>query len=197
GGGSAAGGGAGVGGGAGAGLGGAIFNLAGTVTLINSTLTGNTAQGGSSGGSVTFPGNGGSGLGGALFNLDGTLTLTACTVAGNTVGAGTGATAGTAAGGALYSLSLDIGFGVGGAFASVTLANSILAGTAGGSNVVNEQRPVGPNDGFALLVATTPNLIEQPVVFPGGRGAVGATSLAFSGPPRLRILRPKRGLTPT
>src|SRR5262249_34079 len=74
----------------------------GTVTLINLTLTGNTAQGG---GANTFFA-GGSGLGGAVFNLNGTLTVTNSTLAANTVTAASGQSGtGTADGGAIYTLA--------------------------------------------------------------------------------------------
>ncbi|HEX5339329.1 MAG TPA: Ig-like domain-containing protein, partial [Gammaproteobacteria bacterium] len=68
--------------GGGAGMGGALFNDAGTVTILNSTLTANNAQGGS-GGAEGFAS--GSGYGGAIFNLNGTLSVRYSTLAGNTV----------------------------------------------------------------------------------------------------------------
>ena len=74
----------------GAGLGGAIFNHQGTLTIQNSTLTGNTASGGSGG---TGAANG-QGLGGAIFNLNGQATLDSATVAFSTASQG----------GALYDL---------------------------------------------------------------------------------------------
>jgi hypothetical protein len=91
-------------GGPGAGMGGAIFNDAGTVILINSTLSANTAQGGGGYGS----GNA-SGYGGAIFNYMGSVTLDFVTLSGNTVIGGNGALSyppdvGNADGGAIYSL---------------------------------------------------------------------------------------------
>lgn len=68
-------------GGGGAGLGGAIFINGGAVTITNSTLTGNTATGGSHGGSS---GNNGSGLGGAVFSRNGTLVANSNTFSSNT-----------------------------------------------------------------------------------------------------------------
>jgi hypothetical protein len=85
-------------GGGGAGMGGALFSLYGNVVITNSTITQNTAQGGSG---VTF---GGSGLGGAIFNLDGSVTLTYSTLANNTSIAGKGTTNGLADGGGVYNL---------------------------------------------------------------------------------------------
>ncbi len=70
----------GVDGASGAGMGGAIFNMQGTLTIQNSTLTGNSAAGGSSLPAVTDPGKG---IAGAVFNLSGTVTAVASTIAGN------------------------------------------------------------------------------------------------------------------
>jgi hypothetical protein len=88
-------------GGGGAALGGAIFNNQGaTLSIINSTLADNTAQGGD-GGSVALsqfykvayntglallsinPGTAGQGLGSAVFNRDGTVVIVNSTIAGN------------------------------------------------------------------------------------------------------------------
>src|SRR5262249_7931306 len=91
-------------GGGGAGMGGAIFNAAGALIITNSTLAGNTAQGGGGW-------HNGSGYGGAVFNLNGRLTLTNNTLASNeAVSAGGGLDPGgwgDGAGGALYTLGLD------------------------------------------------------------------------------------------
>ncbi len=81
---------AGGGGGGSAGLGGAIFNQ-GNLTLINSTLTGDTAQGGAGGrSSISYVADGGGG-GGGLQSGGGT---------GNASGGGAGGSGGGAAGGA-------------------------------------------------------------------------------------------------
>jgi hypothetical protein len=86
-----------AGGGGGAGLGGAIFNNGGTITLINSTLTGNTARGSRNGTTPArftglsigqVPAQPGSGLGGAIFNRNGTVTITSSTLSGNTAAKG-------------------------------------------------------------------------------------------------------------
>ena len=60
-------------GGGGAGMGGAIFSNGGTVNIINSTFTANSAIGGTGA-------NNGQALGGAIFNRDGTLTITNSTL---------------------------------------------------------------------------------------------------------------------
>ena len=64
-------------GGGGGGMGGAIFNDGGTVTLTNSTLSSNTANGGAPTGY---------GMGGGMFNDAGTVTITNSTVAQNANG---------------------------------------------------------------------------------------------------------------
>ena len=78
--------------GGGAGLGGAIFNHDGSVHVINSTISGNTAAGGA-GGAAAFGGTSGQpgqGAGGGIFNRNNTLELIHATVASNTAGEGGG-----------------------------------------------------------------------------------------------------------
>jgi Bacterial Ig-like domain (group 3)/IPT/TIG domain len=60
-------------GGGGAGLGGAIFSNGGSLTLVNDTFTGDTAQGGFAGNTIP-PGTPGQGAGGAVFAVNGTLS---------------------------------------------------------------------------------------------------------------------------
>jgi hypothetical protein len=90
--------------GGGAGLGGAIFNDGGTLTILNSTLTANNAQGGA-GGTDGFAS--GSGYGGAVFNLNGSVTIRYSTLAANTVTYNQNLInlGSAAAGGAIYSMS--------------------------------------------------------------------------------------------
>jgi hypothetical protein len=92
------------GGGGGAGLGGAIFNLGGSVTVNQSTLSGNRAQGGAGGGVAAVGdgsgGGGGAGEGGGIFDNNAPLTLLNTTVADNTAAGGApGGAPGGAAGG--------------------------------------------------------------------------------------------------
>ncbi|MBN9118617.1 MAG: Ig-like domain repeat protein [Planctomycetes bacterium] len=103
-------------GGGGAGMGGAIFNESGTVSITSSTLTGNSAIGGTGA-------NNGQGLGGAVFTRNGTVTVAQSTLAGNTANEG---------GGAVFAVA-DAGGGSGysGGNVGVALTNSILADTAG------------------------------------------------------------------
>jgi hypothetical protein len=129
-------------GGGGAGMGGALFNHAGSMLLVNCTLTGNAARGGRSGtgSQSTIEGNGGSGFGGAIFNLDGAVTVRYSTLAGNTVSAGLGRRGnGAAAGGAIYSLAYNANAAAGSSSAGATLENSILANSVGGSDLVVDQ----------------------------------------------------------
>ncbi len=65
-------------GGGGSGMGGAIFNMQGTLSIIDSTLQGNTALGGSDNVS-----DHGKGIGGAVFNMSGTFTAVGSTIADN------------------------------------------------------------------------------------------------------------------
>jgi hypothetical protein len=183
-------------GGGGAGMGGAVFNQGGTVTIANSTLTDNTAQGGSS------PAGAGAGFGGGLFNLNGTVTLTNATIAANTVLAGGGVLGppdSQAGGGAVYNLSLPVLAYSGGPSATgtqnatLTVANSILANSAGnpllsGLDVVNEQHV-----GTARIDATGPNIVSKAV-----KNLAGTLSGTFTvADPRLGPLQNNGGPTPT
>ncbi|MCQ4165066.1 choice-of-anchor Q domain-containing protein [Tahibacter harae] len=102
--------------------------------MLNSTLTANTAAGGGS-----SSGNGGSGYGGAIFNLNGTVSIAFSTLAGNTVSAGSGASAGSADGGAIYSLGYNAAATSGSRTASVRLSNSILSNSSGGRDLVSDK----------------------------------------------------------
>ena len=101
-------------GGSGAGMGGAIFNMQGEVSVVNSTLAGNVAEGGTCAQTI-FCGTLGQGLGGAVFNLNGEVEITFSTLADN------GAPQG---GGALYNLGYDSATT---RFADVVLGEAILA----------------------------------------------------------------------
>jgi hypothetical protein len=142
--------------GGGAGMGGGLFNMYGSLTLVNCTLTGNTAQGG-------FGYGAGSGFGGAVFNLDGTLNLTFCTISGNTVAAGQAfdsGHAGAADGGAVYNLAYGNVYNTGGAIsANATITDSILANTSGGNDLVNNVVN-GDNTNTATVTLSGPNLVQ-------------------------------------
>jgi hypothetical protein len=208
-------------GGGGAGLGGAIFNMgadsadpnSGQASLVNCTLTANSARGGNGA-------QGGSGYGGALFNLDGQVTLTNDTLAANTVtggasigavqpdGVNTGGQTGTdttgspaangsssdADGGAVYNLAygndIDSGAAVN---AILTLNNNILATTTGGNDLVSTSAPTGfPRD--AAAVAGHDNL----VMTTGSNTSTDANVITRADDPNLGPLQINNGgLTPT
>jgi hypothetical protein len=119
-------------GGGGAGMGGAIFNDAGTLTITNSTFTGNSASGGAGGSGAT----GGSGFGGAIFNYSAALDIFSSTLAHNAVAAASG---GTADGGALYSYddrNCSIGGNIcpNGSTSTFDLENSIFSNSGGSTH---------------------------------------------------------------
>ncbi|EEF61997.1 hypothetical protein Cflav_PD4660 [Pedosphaera parvula Ellin514] len=161
-----------AGSGGGAGMGGAIFNHNGVLSMTNCTLALNGVAGGNGGnlvavgppGTMYIGGGSGSGLGGAIFNLNGTITLTSSTLASNVVIAGVpgaGGTAGQAAGGAVYNLVYDSATN---RTATITMVNSILAGSSGGVDLVIA-RPnyttAATNRGAAVVIATEPNLVQS------------------------------------
>ena len=120
-------------------MGGAIFNHAGTLFLINATLTANSATGGSS--YAGTGGDGGSGYGGAIFNLNGDLRVSFSTLAFNTVTGGSGDVAhgganGGADGGAIYTLGYNGNASTGSAISTVGLSNTIVANSSGGMDLI-------------------------------------------------------------
>lgn len=126
------------GGGGGAGLGGAVFNHGGTVSVTNSTFSGNSAQGGAGGRN----GAGGSGHGGGIFNRNGTLTVLAATFSDN-------------GGGGIYNLG-DAGA------ANATINGTILANSGG-----NDYTGSTINGGSQSSIGSD-NLIESQSGFSGG-----------------------------
>ncbi len=172
--------GVGASGGGGAGLGGAIFNLGGTVRLANSTVYGNSARGGPSGDGLTS----GQGLGGGVFNLEGAVSVASSTFAGNRADDG----------GALYNLAAS---GTGND-AVLTVRNSLLVDPPGDAADVVNRRLV--SDGAnAVLTATDPSLTYGGVRNDGGTADVSgvrtatrpavAPALAYNGGPT-RTLAP-------
>jgi hypothetical protein len=160
--------GSGTSGGGGAGMGGAVFNHHGTLTVTNSTFSGNLALGG--------PGAGaGSGFGGAIFNLNGSVVVNYSTLAENQVSAGSTGSGGEAVGGAIYNLAYDSAEAV---TAEVILSNSILANSVGGVDLDNVRPDItveGSNLGTAMLALVGPNFISgDPLLGPladnGGPG---------------------------
>ncbi|MFO0575790.1 MAG: hypothetical protein U1A78_17475 [Polyangia bacterium] len=180
-------------GGGGLGAGGAVFVHLGKLTVVNSTLVDNAAVGGSggTGASMGNDGQGGSGLGGAIFVLDGTASLVHATLARNGVMGGGGA--GEAAGGALYSL----GFGrspLDGSEvkAAVSLRNSVLTASQGGSDVVS-RREVARGATSAAADGTGKNFISTAASTGGSMDSLSPQS----GDAQLGALMAGDGLTAT
>lgn len=137
------------GGGGGGGLGGAVFNLAGILTITNCTFSGNAAIGGA-GGYISAAATPGLGLGGAIFNLNGLVQAVNCTFASNRADDG---------GGEIF----DLGDGTN-LMASVLLHNSILAYTPGG---VSDYQAAAINGGTTTDLGGY-NLIQRYDGFFGG-----------------------------
>ena len=167
-------------------MGGGLFNMYGSLTLVNCTLTGNSAQGGAGYGA-------GDGFGGAVFNLDGTLNLKFCTLSSNTVAAGPAYSsdhAGTADGGAVYNLAYGNVYYSGGAIsASTTITNSILANTSGGKDLINTLVN-GNHANTATITLSGPNLVQS------SSGTISGTPPITSNP-HLGPLQNNGGPTPT
>jgi hypothetical protein len=147
----------GPGGGGGAGLGGAIFNNAGSVAVLNSTLTANVAQGGSGGngaggGNFGSPGNG---LGAAVFSRNGFLLVTNSTLylnAGSNIevlGDGDTATA------TINNSILSNGGNGGPPDFFDTTINGGMIGLAGGGNLVQNNSGLPP---AAVVSGANPQL---------------------------------------
>jgi hypothetical protein len=124
-------------GGGGAGMGGAIFNDGGSLFVINSTFSGNTATGG-------LGANNGLGLGGAIFGYNGTVAIYNSTLAGNTANDG---------GGAIYGYSGNNGTIV------VDFQSTVMADTANEANDLE----FTIESGFYAW-GSGANLIENPAV---------------------------------
>jgi hypothetical protein len=157
--------GAGVGpGGGGAGLGGAVFNFLGTVTITNSTLDANMAEGG-----LAFAGGAGNGgaYGGALFNLNGSVTLVNDTFATNALSSTGPGSPGAIRGSDVYNLAYGNSVTDGSPVtATLTVFNCILDSGASanlGSSppLVNDQEN-GAGTNTATVNATGPNILIKP-----------------------------------
>ena len=177
-------------GGGGTGLGGAIFNMFGSVTLVNSTLYGNSAQGGAGGDASA---QGGGAFGGGIFNLDGTVSLTNCTLANNTVTAGANANAGYG-GGAVFSLAFGNKLSGGAQTATVTSANSIFAGS-GVSNDLEMDDVNGKSTNTSTMNNSGPNISQTAPFAANGATITGITITVTD--PKLDPAGPKSNGGPT
>lgn len=156
-------------GGGGAGLGGAIFNLGGSVSVVNSTFGLNAARGGEPGaGGINAAA--GLGLGGAVFSQNGFLRIDNSTLAQNTGNQG----------GAVFAQA-------DGTSATAVLNSSIFAQSGGVSDVVGRNLNGGSLNGSGVA-----NLIQnlEPGAFP-------TSMVATSQDPQLTILTENGGPTPT
>jgi hypothetical protein len=165
-------------GGGGLGAGGAIFNMYGTTTLINSTLASNLAEGGSGG-------NDGDGYGGAVFSVDGTLNVITSTLADNST------TGDVNGGGAVYNLAMGTTSSGAGVPSTVTLTDSILADSIGSNDLVNDQND--STAGSAVINATTPNIVMNLSTLDGST----TNGTPNSANPDLGLLLNYGGPTPT
>ena len=157
-----------VDGGGGAGMGGVVFNMQGSVSIVNSTLYDNSAIGGSGG-------SGARGLGGAVFNLNGTVTLTSVTSDQNH--ALQGATD-------IYDLVYD---SVKARAATVTLTDSVLTGSGGLSDIIVNKpadTSAGADLGTANVALGSTSIVG--LVVTDGTGTSTGTSLG--GDPNLQPL---------
>jgi hypothetical protein len=164
-------------GGGGLGAGGAIFNIYGTTTVINSTLASNMAQGGS---------NGGSGYGGAVFNVDGTVNIISSTIADNAA----------TAGGAVYNLSYGTpaassGSTAQGAPSTVNVTDSILADSLASSDLTNDEN--SSTAGAAVVNYNASNIVMTTNTIDGA--TTNGTPLTSN--PQLGLLYNNGGSTPT
>ena len=176
-------------GGSGAGMGGAIFNMEGTLTINNSTLSGNAAVGGASTPALADPGKG---IGGAVFNLSGTVTVIASTIAANT---------GDHYASQIFNLVYD---GAQERHALTLLKDTIVANGAGGasadvaSDKSSDIAPAQPAASTALVDASAFDLLTTPVATMIAAGDVGAaTGTPLLADPKLGPLQSNGGLTDT
>ena len=155
------------------------FNYSGTVTITNSTISGNTTTGGSGSNSGSAEGSGG-----GVFNLNGSVTLLNSTIANNTATKGS----------ALTNVSHDTTGGVGNSDpATVYLANTILSGTA-----AVEDNEVDSDGGAATITATAPNLLLNAVTTAGeATTTTTGTGSFLIGNPLLSSLASNGGPTQT
>jgi hypothetical protein len=177
-------------------MGGALFNMQGSVTITNSTLAANSAIGGSGGAANGGqPAAGGQGLGGAIFNFNGQITVVSSTLAQNVA---------SDDGGGIDNLGYDSSTL---RAASVTLSNSIVFGsTDGAGNPVSDlfaDQPTrvavsgggGSNQGVASTNASQADIVGR--LGTGGIGSItgspssanpGLGVLAFNGGPGMATM---------
>jgi hypothetical protein len=185
-----------------------VFNHRGTLTVINSTFTGNSALGGPGAnlGSGSC-GGGGLGAGGAIFNLNGIVSLTNDTLDTNIARGGAtalaGATAGRSLGGEVYNLAFGNRIEDGSAsVAAVILANSILTSSNDGQgntipDVVNHVYSDKTTD-TATVTITAPSIVQSSAAFTGlNEFGTAITGTPITTDPKLAPLANNGGPTET
>lgn len=160
-------------GGGGAGLGGVLFNHGGTVTVTNSTFTGNTTAGGTG----YYNGNG---WGGAVFSRNGNVTITNSTISNNSANEGVGlyvmADGGTVTSAIHNSVIWSPGTDVSDVF--VDLINNGVLDLTGAANVI--RRTTG---GFETSVVSSTDPVLGALADNGGPTqslAITSSSVAFN-----------------
>ena len=151
-----------------------MFNDGGSVTITDSTLAGNSAQGGAGGPGLGtgFAGLSGSGLGGAVFSRNGSVIILNSTLAGNAADAG-------------GALSI-----VGTSTANLRLTNSILAGTSGAASDFQSATA-----GFGVVTVSGSHDLIQ--VNPTSHGFPVSSTIITGQDPLLAPLANNGGATPT
>jgi hypothetical protein len=159
-------------------MGGAIFNLEGQVTVINSTIAGNSAVGGAP---QTFP-DPAQGLGGAVFNLNGEFTSVGSTFHNSATSHAT----------SLYTLVYDKDAQ---RAAQSTLRDTIVAHGGGGAldDVVSERNIIGLAGSSADTAVGERDIVQNFLALTGGT----VTGTPISGDPALQPLADNGGPTQT
>ena len=167
-------------GGGGAGLGGAIFSDSGSVTIENSTFTGNDSVGGRTADPTDHVAGTGEGHGGAIFSRDGSLTILNSTIAGNLS---------SGSGGGVYFYQDPTNPTV-----AFILRNTIIADNGGSDDAANKQCTLnasiitgGDWRGNLIQNDDPSNLCD----YPSGSGTVSTAD------PLLGPLQNNGGYTPT
>jgi hypothetical protein len=162
-------------------MGGAIFNMQGTLTIVDSTIVGNSAIGGLDG--VTDHAKG---IGGAVFNLNGAFTATGSTFAANTA-------ANYAA--QIYNLVYDSHTA---RIAQTTLRDTIVSGGLGPADLASVKTAfISPSPlGSANADLSQFDLVRQ-IATPGVDEMGTVTGAPLAGDPLLGPLQDNGGPTPT
>jgi hypothetical protein len=159
-------------------MGGAIFNLQGEVTMINSTIAGNSAAGGVP---QTLP-NPAQGLGGAVFNLNGEFTAIGSTFDNSATSHAT----------SIYNLVYDKAEA---RAAQATLRNTIVAHGDGGApeDVVSERHTIVLAGSSADAAEGERDIVENSTGLTGGT----LTGTPLTADPLLQALADNGGPTQT